>query len=124
MMLASTQGHSSIVELLLKEGAEFNNSDEVGCPVVVFSSITQSARPTQKGETPLLKAAAKGHSYITDLLIKAGVNVNSKDTGVSRDLSSSDQPMTGLLTSCSPVLRATLRLSGLASTGTLRSLIR
>lgn len=36
----------------------------------------------QKGETPLLKAAAKGHSYISDLLIKSGVNVNSKDTGV------------------------------------------
>lgn len=29
MMLASTQGHSSIVEVLLKEGAEFNNADEV-----------------------------------------------------------------------------------------------
>ena len=61
MCMASSWGHSNVVQLLLNAGADINKRDGFGC-------------------TPLHYAATNGHKYVVQLLLKGGANVNG-DSG-------------------------------------------
>lgn len=60
LMKAADDGHTAIVEALLKAGADVNAIDE-------------------DGQTALMMAADEGHVQIVKLLLNAGANVNAKD---------------------------------------------
>jgi len=60
LMRAADDGHTAIVETLLKSGADVNAIDE-------------------DGETALMMAAEEGHAQIVKLLLDAGANANAKD---------------------------------------------
>ena len=61
-VIAAQEGHSSVVELLLKaDGVDVNKA-------------------TEDGATPLYIAAQNGHASVVELLLKAdGVDVNKGD---------------------------------------------
>jgi ankyrin repeat protein len=90
---AATNGHNTIVQLLLEKGAEIESKDKYGqTPLsrgatnghegTVRLLLENGAKIEAKdkfGWTPLSQAATNGHNTIIGLLVEKGADVESKD---------------------------------------------
>nr|XP_022307914.1 uncharacterized protein LOC111113914 [Crassostrea virginica] len=93
LVTASHLGHTYIVDLLIKSGADCNKTDEDGTTPLWYASgaghvnivdlLIKSGADCNKigkyGTTPLCKASGAGHVDIVDLLIKNGADCNKSD---------------------------------------------
>lgn len=94
-MIAARMGHSHVVRLLLKKGADVaaESSENFaailgavrGGYVAVTEILLQAGADSEVtgpgGLTPLMVAALHGYSEVTRVLIKAGANVDSRASG-------------------------------------------
>jgi ankyrin repeat protein len=91
MMKAAEEGEIDVCELLLAHGASPGVKDDEGWNALMWASLTgqldvvqwlitechQLAEySTEKGETPLMKAATNGHWDTCKFLIEQGAKVN------------------------------------------------
>jgi ankyrin repeat protein len=89
-MMASQEGHTDIVQMLIAAGANLDERTSVEwyqgafvrlslcSPLIGCISVSCSCC-LQKGYTALMFAAARGHLDIVRILLTAGANVNALD---------------------------------------------
>ena len=85
LQLAAVHGHDKVVELLLAAGTEVNTVDEVS-DYYSFNHNVQDEVLLQDGRTALQLAAWDGHDKVVELLLAAGVEVNTVDKVCSINL--------------------------------------
>jgi hypothetical protein len=92
LMVAAETGHSEIVSLLIKNGADPNVAPEGGPSALLLASngghmavvkvlVENRAdvnAATDKGSTPLIAAAARGHADVVRFLLNHGANPKAK----------------------------------------------
>ena len=80
LFIASQEGHSEVVDVLLKNGADINQPMNVGRGLTYIwytHSVCSSLIPlTQDGATPLYVASENGHSDTVNTLIRNGADIN------------------------------------------------
>ena len=93
LILAVCQGHTEIVQMLLKEGAEIEINPKDGMTLLMIAAKNGKTEIAQAlldkgadvnvgendGNTALMQAALNDHSDTVQLLLGRGVNVNAKD---------------------------------------------
>ncbi len=88
---AVQEGYIEIVKLLLKADVDVDAADTYGLiPLLIAQQngnykIQGRLLEAKNGGTPLMMAAAKGHSEIVKLLLKAGANIHAKVPVDGRD---------------------------------------
>ncbi|PSF35189.1 hypothetical protein C7H19_17565 [Aphanothece hegewaldii CCALA 016] len=87
LILACSAGYLRIVELLLKAGADFHLTDLGADAKPVSKTLLEHTDPEtilsmnyRFGRTPLMYAAAGGHSEIVQTLLQLGADANDQDT--------------------------------------------
>ena len=73
---ASENGHSDIVNTLIRNGADINRPHYVGRGLTYHSVCSSLSPLTQTGMTPLYIASQNGHSDIVNTLIRNGADIN------------------------------------------------
>ncbi|XP_063924817.1 uncharacterized protein LOC135138747 [Zophobas morio] len=90
LIIASREGHETVVEYLVKYGAEINRANKIGwTPLYAASSQghekiveclgkcgAEINRATKRGATPLYAASSQGHEKIVQFLVKCGAEIN------------------------------------------------
>ncbi len=83
LFLAAGKGHTGIVKILLKAGANVNAKDKYNLTPLPLAALdhvrTGSWLGWPGGETPLHQAADRGHTEVVKILLKAGAKVNAKE---------------------------------------------
>ncbi|XP_063907537.1 uncharacterized protein LOC135125783 [Zophobas morio] len=93
LIIASREGHLTVVEFLIKCGAEINRADKTGkTPLYAASSEghekiveclvkcgAEINRADNIGATPLFSASFQGHEKIVECLVKCGAEINRLD---------------------------------------------
>ncbi len=93
MILAATQGNTSLLDELLDRGHDVNWQDEKGQTALaaaasqgqettlarLLAAGADTQRPDENGRTPLMQAAANGQVGTLAMLYRAGVDVNRQD---------------------------------------------
>ena len=95
LMMASTNGRTEVVKLLLDKGAEVNLKNNYGITALFMASANGhteivkllldkgaevNVKNTDDGVTALFMASANGHTGIVKLLLDKGADVNVKNT--------------------------------------------
>ncbi|XP_063924815.1 uncharacterized protein LOC135138746 [Zophobas morio] len=94
LIIASREGHETVVECLVKCGAEINRADKYGwTPLYEASSQghekiveclvkcgAEINSPNKNGQTPLYAASSQGHEKIVECLVKCGAKINPANT--------------------------------------------
>jgi ankyrin repeat protein len=93
LMIAASNGHSSEIERLIREGADINAETDEGATPLIFAVTnnkleavitllnynSDANKITSTYETPLLIAVKNNNFEITEALIRAGAQVDSPD---------------------------------------------
>jgi ankyrin repeat protein len=94
LMLAAFDGHTAVVDALLKAGADCNRCDKMGRTPLMFASTgpfvevvalliqhgaNVNAMDRGEGWTPLMWAAAEGHAEVVRQLLNAGARKDVVD---------------------------------------------
>ncbi|KAJ3660256.1 hypothetical protein Zmor_004712 [Zophobas morio] len=90
LIIASREGHKTVVEYLVKYGAEINRADFYGQTPLHAASFqghekiveclvkcgAEINRADKSGKTPLCLASSEGHEKIVECLVKCGAEIN------------------------------------------------
>ncbi|XP_063924807.1 uncharacterized protein LOC135138742 isoform X2 [Zophobas morio] len=93
LIIASREGHETVVEYLVKYGAEINRANKYGVtPLYLASSRghekiveclvkcgAEINRADEDGRTPLYATSSQGHEKIVEFLVKCGAEINRAD---------------------------------------------
>ncbi|KAJ3644211.1 hypothetical protein Zmor_026881 [Zophobas morio] len=93
LIIASREGHETVVEYLVKCGAKINRANKDGrTPLYAASSQghekvveclvkcgAEINRADEDGKTPLYAASSQGHEKIVECLVKCGAEINRAD---------------------------------------------
>ena len=75
--IASQEGHSKVVDVLVKNGADINKPTNVGRGYIdSFCMFITNSSYKQNGATPLYRASQEGHSDTVATLIRKGAKIN------------------------------------------------
>ena len=76
LFIASQNGHTDIVDLLLKAGADVHKTRKVFRPVHMLLSDNTPSYTIKDGFAPLVIAAQQGHFHTVHRLLEAGADIN------------------------------------------------
>ena len=76
LCMASQNGHTDTVDLLLKAGADVHKARKVFRPVHMLTNHHLCSHAIKDGGFPLVMAAQKGHFNTVYRLLEAGANIN------------------------------------------------
>ena len=72
---ACQEGHSDVVDVLLKNGADINQANNVG-KRPCYGALILYLFLSQDGATPLYVASQEGHRHIVNILIQNGADIS------------------------------------------------